>query len=327
MGSGAKPVIIQSNIRRETHIRSILPESVDSFPWAGHLGLHLFQELGDSLDPERSTLIFTNTRSQAERWFQALSFAAPECPMALHHGSINMTERQAIEAGIKRGDIKWVICTSSLDLGVDFHPVERIVQIGSAKNLARLLQRAGRSAHQPGGTSEVFFLPTNALELIEIAAFRQGLASGDIESRYALRLPYDVLAQHLVTLACGDGFEPAATLQSIRQTVAFQDISDDAFAWILDFLEKGGRCLKAYPRYQKLVLDDGYYKVSTPQISRMHRLSIGTITGNQQIQVVYTNRRKLGSVDESFVSRLKKGAKSPQQYRRGRAEIWQFQTV
>ncbi|MGD1952554.1 MAG: ligase-associated DNA damage response DEXH box helicase [Leptolyngbyaceae cyanobacterium] len=307
VGSGAKPVIIQSNIRRETHIRSILPESVDSFPWAGHLGLHLFQELVDSLDPERSTLIFTNTRSQAERWFQALSFAAPECPMALHHGSINMTERQAIEAGIKRGDIKWVICTSSLDLGVDFHPVERIVQIGSAKNLARLLQRAGRSAHQPGGTSEVFFLPTNALELIEIAAFRQGLASGDIESRYALRLPYDVLAQHLVTLACGDGFEPAATLQSIRQTVAFQDISDDAFAWILDFLEKGGRCLKAYPRYQKLVLDDGYYKVSTPQISRMHRLSIGTITGNQQIQVVYTNRRKLGTVDESFVSRLKKG--------------------
>ncbi|MEM1254570.1 MAG: ligase-associated DNA damage response DEXH box helicase [Cyanobacteria bacterium P01_H01_bin.21] len=307
VGSGANPVIIQSDIRRDTHIRSILPESVDSFPWAGHLGLHLFQELVDSLDPEKSTLIFTNTRSQAERWFQALSFAAPECPMALHHGSINMTERQAIEAGIKRGDLKWVICTSSLDLGVDFHPVERIVQIGSAKNLARLLQRAGRSAHQPGGTSEVFFLPTNALELIEIAAFRQGLASGDIESRYALRLPYDVLVQHLVTLACGDGFESAATLQSIRQTVAFQNISNDAFAWILDFLEKGGRCLKAYPRYQKLVLDDGYYKVSTPQISRMHRLSIGTITGNQQIQVVYTNRRKLGTVDESFVSRLKKG--------------------
>lgn len=307
VGLGSDPVIIQSDIRRDTHIQSILPESVDSFPWAGHLGLHLFQELVDSLDPEKSTLIFTNTRSQAERWFQALSFAEPDCPMALHHGSIDMAERQAIEAGIKSGALKWVICTSSLDLGVDFHPVERIVQIGSAKNLARLLQRAGRSAHQPGGTSEVFFLPTNALELIEIAAFRQGLAMGDIESRHALRLPYDVLAQHLVTLACGDGFEPEATLKSIRQTVAFETISDAAFAWILDFLEKGGRCLKAYPRYQKLVLDDGYFKVSTAQISRMHRLSIGTITGNQQVQVVYTNRRKLGTVDEGFVSRLKKG--------------------
>ncbi len=307
VGLGMEPVIIQSNIKRETKIQSILPESVDSFPWAGHLGLHLFQELVDSLDPEKSTLIFTNTRSQAERWFQALNFAEPDCPMALHHGSINMDERQAIEAGIKSGALKWVICTSSLDLGVDFHPVERIVQIGSAKNLARLLQRAGRSAHQPGGTSEVFFLPTNALELLEIAAFRQGLAQGDIESRHALRLPYDVLSQHLVTLACGDGFAPAPTLASIRQTIAFQDISDAAFEWMLDFLEKGGRCLNAYPRYQKLVFDAGYYKVSNAQISRMHRLSIGTITGNQQVQVVYTNRRKLGTVDEGFVSRLKKG--------------------
>ena len=307
VGLASKPVIIRSDIRRDTHIQSILPASVDSFPWAGHLGLHLFQELVDSLDTEKSTLIFTNTRSQAERWFQALSFAEPDCPMALHHGSIDMAERQAIEAGIKSGDLKWVICTSSLDLGVDFHPVERIVQIGSAKNLARLLQRAGRSAHQPGGTSEVFFLPTNALELIEIAAFRQGLALGDIESRHALRLPYDVLAQHLVTLACGDGFEPEATLNAIRQTVAFQEISDAAFAWMLNFLEKGGRCLKAYPRYQKLVLDNGHYRVSTTQISRMHRISIGTITGNQQVQVIYTNRRKLGTVDEGFVSRLKKG--------------------
>lgn len=307
VGLGTKPVIIQSNIQRDTKIQSILPETVDSFPWAGHLGLHLFQELVDSLDTEKSTLIFTNTRSQAERWFQALSFAEPDCPMALHHGSINMAERQAIEAGIKSGDLKWVICTSSLDLGVDFHPVERIVQVGSAKNLARLLQRAGRSAHQPGGTSEVFFLPTNALELLEIAAFRQGLAQGEIESRHAIRLPYDVLSQHLVTLACGDGFEPTATLASIRQTVAFQDISDAAFDWMLNFLEKGGRCLKAYPRYQKLVLDEGFYKVSTTQISRMHRLSIGTITGNQQVHVVYTNRRKIGTVDEGFVSRLKKG--------------------
>lgn len=307
VGLGTQPVIIQSDIKRDTRIKSILPQSVDSFPWAGHLGLHLFQELVDSLDAEKSTLIFTNTRSQAERWFQALSFAAPSCPMALHHGSIAMAERQAIEAGIKSGDLKWVICTSSLDLGVDFHPVERIVQIGSAKNLARLLQRAGRSAHQPGGTSEVFFLPTNALELLEIAAFRQGLAAGDIESRHAQRLPYDVLTQHLVTLACGDGFAPEATLAAIRQTMAFQDISNSAFEWMLDFLEKGGRCLKAYPRYQKLVIDDGYYRVSTTQISRMHRLSIGTITSNQQVQVVYTNRRRLGTVDEGFVSRLKKG--------------------
>ena len=307
VGQGCEPVIIQSDIRRDTHIQSILPASVDTFPWAGHLGLHLFEELVAALDPQRSTLIFTNTRSQAERWYQALSFAAPDCPIALHHGSIAVAERQAIEAGVKSGDIRWVVCTSSLDLGVDFYPVERIVQIGSAKNLARLLQRAGRSAHQPGGTSQVFFLPTNALELIEISALRQGLEAGIVESRHPLQLPYDVLVQHLVTLACGDGFEPEATLASLRQTVAFADLSDEAYGWVLNFLEKGGRCLGAYPRYRKLVLEEGLYKVSTAQISRMHRLTIGTITGNQQVRVVYTNRRRLGSVDENFVSRLKKG--------------------
>ncbi|MEO1636232.1 MAG: DEAD/DEAH box helicase, partial [Cyanobacteria bacterium J06631_9] len=167
-GLGSNPVVVQSKIKRETVIKSVLPESVDSFPWAGHLGLRMFEELVNALDIERSTLIFTNTRSQAERWFQALTFSLPdhEHQIALHHGSINFSDRLAIEAGLKTGVIKWVVCTSSLDLGVDFQPVERVVQIGSAKNLARLLQRAGRSAHLPGGTSEVFFLPTNALELL-----------------------------------------------------------------------------------------------------------------------------------------------------------------
>ncbi|MEM9162308.1 MAG: ligase-associated DNA damage response DEXH box helicase [Cyanobacteria bacterium P01_F01_bin.4] len=309
VGVGVEPVIVQSNMKRETVIQSILPESVDSFPWAGHLGLRMFESLVAALDLEKSTLIFTNTRSQAERWYQALSFAVDEQAekLALHHGSVDFSERQAIEAGLKSGEIKWVVCTSSLDLGVDFQPVERVVQIGSAKNLARLLQRAGRSAHVPEGTSEVFFLPTNSLELIEIAAFRRGLAAGAIESRSPQKLAYDVLVQHLVTLACGDGFEPQTTLAAVRQTVAYEHLSDPEFAWILDFLEKGGQCLKAYPRYQKILQADGFFKVSSAQISRMHRMSIGTITGNQQVQIVFTTRKKIGTVDENFVSRLKKG--------------------
>ncbi|NEP16996.1 MAG: ligase-associated DNA damage response DEXH box helicase, partial [Leptolyngbya sp. SIO4C1] len=309
VGLGAEPVIIQSNLQRETVIKSILPESVDSFPWAGHLGLRMFEDLVAALDIEKSTLIFTNTRSQAERWYQALAFAIDEQAekLALHHGSIDFGERQAIEAGLKSGAIKWVVCTSSLDLGVDFQPVERVVQIGSAKNLARLLQRAGRSAHVPEGTSEVFFLPTNALELLEIAAFRRGLAAGAIESRSPLTLAYDVLLQHLVTLACGDGFVPAETLATIRQTIAYATLSDDDFAWLLAFLETGGQCLTAYSRYHKIVKAGDRYKISTAQIARMHRMSIGTITGNQQIRIVFTTRKRIGTVDESFVSRLKPG--------------------
>ncbi|MEM6350403.1 MAG: ligase-associated DNA damage response DEXH box helicase [Cyanobacteria bacterium P01_D01_bin.14] len=309
VGVGTEPVIVQSNLKRETVIQSILPASVDTFPWAGHLGLRMFEALVAALDIEKSTLIFTNTRNQSERWYQAISFAVPEHAdkIALHHGSIDFDTRQAIEAGLNAGEIKWVVCTSSLDLGVDFQPVERVVQIGSAKNLARLLQRAGRSAHIPEGTSEVFFLPTNALELLELAAFRQGIDAGAIESRHPQQKPFDVLVQHLVTLACGDGVVSETTLAAIRKTVAFEQITDEEFSWILNFLEHGGECLKAYPRYKKLLPEAGRYQVSSAQISRMHRMSIGTITGNQQVNIVYTTRKRIGTVDENFVSRLKKG--------------------
>ncbi|MGF1493937.1 MAG: ligase-associated DNA damage response DEXH box helicase [Microcoleaceae cyanobacterium] len=309
VGLDCQPVIIQSNLKRETRIESILPESVDSFPWAGHLGLRMFESLVAALDIDISTLIFTNTRAQSERWYQALSFALPEHQnlIALHHGSIDRETREAIEQGVKTGEVKWVVCTSSLDLGVDFQPVERVVQIGSAKNLARLLQRAGRSAHIPEGTSEIFFLPTNALELLEISAFRRGLAAGAIEARRPLKQPYDVLVQHLVTLACGDGFDPVQIFEAIRRTVAYQHLNQAEFDWILEFLEKGGQCLKAYPQYKKLVPTEGVYKVADQKIIRMHRLNIGTITSNQVAQLSYTNRKKIGIIEENFISKLKKG--------------------
>jgi ATP-dependent Lhr-like helicase len=309
VGVGTEPVIVQANIQRSTVIRSILPESVDTFPWAGHLGLRLFEELVAALDIHTSTLIFTNTRSQAERWYQALTFALPDHTdqIALHHSSIDVRQREAIETGVKAGEIRWVVCTSSLDLGVDFQPVERVVQIGSSRNLARLLQRAGRSAHTPGGTSEILFLPTHALELLEISAFRRGLAAGAVESRRPLHQPYDVLIQHLVTLACGDGFSPGQTLNQIQTTVAYADFSQEEFDWILDFLTKGGKCLNAYPQYKKLVLEGEVYKVSNPQITRMHRMGIGTIASNQTVQLRYTNQTQIGAVEEGFVSKLKKG--------------------
>lgn len=312
VGLDAEPVIIQADMQRQTVIRSVLPHAVDTFPWAGHLGLRMFEELVDALDMTASTLIFTNTRSQAERWYQALTFAMPDhtTQIALHHGSIAVEEREAIEAGVKAGTIKWVVCTSSLDLGVDFQPVERVVQIGSAKNLARLLQRAGRSQHVPQGTSEVLFVPTNALELLEVSAFRRGLEAGDVEKRHPLNKPYDVLLQHLVTLACGDGFNPQETLCDVRKTAAYSTLTEAEFDWMLEFIEKGGRCLSAYPRYKKVVQEknqeSNIYKVTDSQILRMHRMGIGTITSNQAIYIQYMNGKKIGTVEESFVSKLEK---------------------
>jgi ATP-dependent Lhr-like helicase len=320
------PRIITAPIQRATAIRSLLPDSIDGFPWGGHLGLRMYEELVAGLDPAVSTLLFTNTRNQAERWHQCLRFACPEMDtaLALHHSSIDRSEREAIEAGVKAGALRWVVCTSSLDLGVDFQPVERVVQIGSAKNLARLLQRAGRSAHTPGGTSQVLFMPTNALELLEVSAMRRGLAEGLVETRRLPQLALDVLLQHLTSLACGPGFDPESELVAVHSAWSFRDLSEAHWQWCLEFLEHGGQCLGAYPRYRKLVrcrigpggaLSDEpaaaaepyRYRVLDKAIARLHRFNIGTITADRSVTVRFVRGAVIGHVEEAFIGRLKPG--------------------
>ncbi len=304
-----EPRIITADIQRATSIRSLLPDSIDGFPWGGHLGLRMYEELVAGLDPRVSTLLFTNTRNQAERWHQCLRFACPEMEnaLALHHSAIDRSEREAIEAGVKVGELRWVVCTSSLDLGVDFQPVERVVQIGSAKNLARLLQRAGRSAHCPGGTSQVLFMPTNALELLEVSAMRRGLAAGLVETRRPPELALDVLLQHLTTLACGAGLDPQRELQAVRSTWSYRNLREDQWQWCLDFLEHGGQCLSAYPRYRKLVRDGNVYRVVDKAIARLHRFNIGTITADRSVTVRFVRGAVIGHVEEAFIGRLKPG--------------------
>ncbi|MFM7696032.1 MAG: ligase-associated DNA damage response DEXH box helicase [Vulcanococcus sp.] len=309
LGVGTPPRMVTAQLQRCTAIRSLLPESIDGFPWGGHLGLLMYEQLVAGLDPAVSTLLFTNTRNQAERWHQCLRYAAPEMEgaLALHHSAIDRAEREAIEAGVKQGSIRWVVCTSSLDLGVAFQPVERVVQIGSAKNLARLLQRAGRSAHSPGGTSQVLFMPTNALELLEVSAMRRGLEQGLVETRRPPALALDVLLQHLTSLACGPGFEPEPTLAAVRTAWSYRQLSADAWQWCLEFLEFGGQCLAAYPRYRKLVRDGPLYRVLEPAIARLHRLNIGTITADRSVTVRFVRGAVIGHVEEAFIGRLKPG--------------------
>ena len=309
LGAASEPRLITAPIARATEIRSLLPETIDGFPWAGHLGLRRYEDLVAALEPGVSTLLFTNTRNQAERWHQCLRYACPEMEgaLALHHSAIDRAEREAIEAGVKAGYLRWVVCTSSLDLGVDFQPVERVVQIGSAKNVARLLQRAGRSAHNPGGTSQVLFMPTHALELLELSALRRGLAAGLVEERRQPNAPIDVLLQHLTSLACGPGFEPAQALETVRSAWSYRQLSDGDWQWCLRFLEHGGDCLGAYPRYRKLEREGDHYLVKEKAIARMHRLHIGTITADRAVTVRFVRGAVLGHVEEAFIGRLKAG--------------------
>jgi ATP-dependent Lhr-like helicase len=309
LGNKTKKRLINAAPKRKTVVESIIPEAINGFPWAGHLGLRMYEDLVAKLDSNKSTLLFTNTRNQSERWHQCLRFACPEMEnsLALHHSAIDRAERECIEEQVKNGQLHWVVCTSSLDLGVDFQPVERVVQIGSPKNIARLLQRAGRSAHCPGGTSKVLFMPTNALELLELSALRRGLENGLIEIKKPPYQPLDVLLQHLTTLACGPGFNPIETLKAIRGSASFANISNKDWKWCLLFLEKGGICLNAYSRYRKIEWDpeEELFVVKENSIARLHKLNIGTITSAPSIRVRFSRGAVLGHVEEYFISQLK----------------------
>lgn len=309
-GVGAEPVIVSGQMERPLTIDTLLPENVDRFPWAGHLGARMLPQLVEALDITQSTLIFTNVRSHAERWFLDLLDARPEWAgqIALHHGSLDREEREFVERGLKEGFIKIVVCTSSLDLGVDFAPVERVFQIGSPKGVARLIQRAGRAAHRPGALCRITCVPTNALELVEIAAVRDAIARGEVEGREPLKKPYDVLAQHLVTCGLGGGFGADELYAEIRRSVAYRDLTREEFDWILDLVRGGGKTLKAYAEYHKLHYDNGRYEVKNNLVAQLHRFNIGTITSDSAIRVEFiSSRKKLGTVEEHFISRLKKG--------------------
>ena len=314
--SSKKPKIIKSNLVKNIKIKSVIPDKIGTFPWSGHLGIKSHKSLLKEIDKDKSTLIFTNTRNQSERWFQCLRYFNPEMEdnIALHHGSLDKEARTSVEEGVKKGTIKWVVCTSSLDLGVDFQPVDQIVQIGSAKNIGRLIQRAGRSAHKPGGISKILFMPTNALELLEISAMRRLINKGITEKINIPELSYDVLLQHLVTLACGPGFDPNIEKERIKNCFSYRNLKDEDWQWCLDFLEFGGRCLKAYPRYKKIEKNYEFnnkinftYVVKDKTLIRIHKFNIGTITSDKSVLVKYLKGKSLGSLEENFASKLKIG--------------------
>jgi len=306
---GADGTLVQGRIDKTLVIDTLLPDNPGRFSWAGHLGAQMQQPVIAEIERSGTTLIFTNVRSQAEAWYQLLLRERPEWAgvVALHHGSLDKEVREWVEAGLKQGTLKAVVATSSLDLGVDFLPVERVLQIGSPKGIARLLQRAGRSGHAPGRPSRITLVPTNTLELVEAAAARRAAQAGRIEKRATPEKPLDVLVQHLVTVALGGGFEPKALFDEVRHAHAYRDLTRAEFQWALDFVEKGGASLTAYPDYHRVQLVDGLYRVPDRGIAKRHRLQVGTIVSEAVMQVKYLSGGKIGVMEEGFIARLRKG--------------------
>ena len=227
----------------------------------------------------------------------------------MHHGSLDARVRRWVESGLRSGDLRAVVCTSSLDLGVDFTAVDLVIQIGSPKGAARLLQRAGRSGHQPDAISQLAFVPTNAIELIELAAAQAAIRAGDLEARPVLQKPLDVLAQHAVTIAIGGGFDNQELLAEVRQTHAYQSLSDQEWQWVLDFVVRGGSTLDAYPEFKRVEKNGDRYQVTHRRTASIHRMNIGTIAADASIKVKYLKGASLGMVEEFFVSKLKEGEK------------------
>ena len=306
----AEASLIKAKINKQITVKSIIPKTMDTFPWRGHLGIHLLDDIIPILKQSKTTLIFTNTRSQCEIWFQKILEKYPEFAgeLAMHHGSINKETRLWVEDAIRNASLKAVVCTSSLDLGVDFAPVETIIQIGSPKGVARFIQRAGRSGHQPGKESVIYFLPTHAMELIEASALQKAVASQEVEDRMPYVFSYDVLVQYLTTLAVSDGFFPNEIRQEIASTFCYQDITDEQWNWALQYLVIGGKSLQTYDDYKKVeVEEDGRFKVNNRGVAMRHRLQIGTIVSDAVLQVKYLGGGFIGSIEEWFISKLQPG--------------------
>ncbi|MEM9588406.1 MAG: ligase-associated DNA damage response DEXH box helicase, partial [Planctomycetota bacterium] len=303
--------IIEGYKKKKIQLRSIIPDQIDRFPWSGHIGTRMVPQVAELVSEVESALIFANTRSQTEIWYQHLLDHRPEWAgqIALHHGSLDSKVRQWVENGLREGRLKAVVCTSSLDLGVDFTAVDLVVQIGSPKGAARLLQRAGRSGHQPSAQSRLAFVPTNAIELIELAAAQDAIRDRQLESRQRLCKPLDVLAQHAVTIAIGGGFDADDLLCEVRTTSAYETLTDQEWNWVLDFVVRGGSSLDAYPEFRRVDLVDGRYQVTQRRTITAHRMNIGTIVSDAAMQVKYLKGGALGTAEESFLSKLKEGEK------------------
>jgi ATP-dependent Lhr-like helicase len=304
-----KGVIVRAKLKKQIEIESIIPDEIEKYPWAGHLGIKLAEKVLPIIHQSRTTLIFINTRGMSEMWYQTLLTIAPDLAgtIALHHGSIESELRTWVEEALHEGKLKAVVATASLDLGVDFRPVETVIQVGSPKGVARFLQRAGRSGHSPDAVSKIYFLPTHSLELVEAAALKGAIEQTLIESREPMLLCYDVLTQYLCTLAVSDGFIPDEIFKEIKSTYCYKEITEDEWQEILYFITSGGNALQQYDEFKKVEVEDGVYKIKSRRVAMRHRMHIGTIVSDAMLKVKFMGGGYVGMIEEGFISRLEPG--------------------
>jgi ATP-dependent Lhr-like helicase len=281
--------------------------------WAGHMGLDAAPQVMARIRAGNMTIVFVNTRAQAELMFQALwKLNEPTLPIALHHGSLEVEQRRRVEAAMAGGKLRAVVATSSLDLGIDWGGVDQVVQVGAPKGVARLLQRVGRANHRMDEASRATLVPANRFEVLECEAAILGVAAHELDGDPPRPGGLDVLAQHLLGLACSAPFRPDDVFQEVRRAAPYAALTRQEFDDVLTFVENGGYALAAYDRWRKLFRDSqGRVQVRSERVARQHRMNIGTIVEAPQIRVRLVGKRRsgpvLGEVEEYFVNTLRPG--------------------
>ncbi len=298
-------------------------DSEARIPWSGHSGRHNIKEVYAAIKAARMSLVFVNTRSQAEMTFQELWRVNEDAlPIALHHGSLDLEQRRRVEAAMAEGKLKAVVCTSTLDLGIDWGDVDLVVQMGAPKGSSRLIQRIGRSNHRMDEPSRALLAPSNRFEVLECRAAVEAVAAGELDGHTSRRGALDVLAQHVMGRACGDGFDAMRLYEEIRVAAPYRDLDWETWERVVDLVATGGYALKTYDRFRRIVrFPDNIWRARNDDVRRQHRMNIGVIVEDPMISVRMVSfvrgsnpekrlmrpGRKLGEMEEYFFEMLTPG--------------------
>jgi len=309
----AELVVGQSGAKPEIRI-----SASDSYvPWAGHLARHAMMDVMDAIKSCKTALIFVNTRSQAERTFQELwRINEDNLAIALHHGSLAPGQRRKVEAAMTRGDLRAVVCTSTLDLGIDWGAVDKVICIGAPKGAARLVQRIGRANHRLDEPSQALLVPANRFEVLECNAARDAVMAGELDGERLRRGGLDVLAQHVLGTACSAPFDADRLFREVKSASPYVYLTRGDFDAVVDFVATGGYALKRYDRYARLRrTDEGLWRVSHPRVAQQYRLNVGVIVEDPMVEIRLQSKgrpagaggRVLGQLEEYFVEQLTAG--------------------
>jgi ATP-dependent Lhr-like helicase len=299
--------LVEGDPGAEPELSILIPEN--RIPWSGHSGRHAAREVMQLIERHGTTLIFCNTRSLAELIFQDLWTVNEQAlPIGIHHGSLALEARRKVEAAMAAGKLRGLVATASLDLGIDWGNVDLVVQMGAPKGSSRLLQRIGRANHRLDEPSKGMIVPGNRFEYLEARAALDAIDEGELDPDFFRPGALDVLAQHILGLACAAPFEEIELLEEIRSAAPYSGLRDETFREVLNFIATGGYSLKAYDRFRRLVPEgDGRWRLARPVIAQQHRMNAGVIVEQPLLTVRFRGGRRLGTIEEGYASTLAPG--------------------